>query len=305
MSDTGVMMKKYKEMTHLFELLPFPSFAIHEDKKKIIYANKEAEAVFLEEFQECIKNEYEDTKEMSIEKINKQMELLDIDAEKETTFVLFYENVERWYQHHVKRVTLDNGEKIRFIIMVNINEVKLAQNQLSEAHAQLILKNKELEILNSIDSLTRVYNRMKIEVDLRQIIQTFKEKNRPYCVALLDIDHFKKINDNHGHLVGDKVLKSMATIMKNILQEKGTIGRWGGEEFLILLHNTTLEEGYVLIQEMLHAIRNFSFEGSQKVTCSLGISELQEEDCVESIVGRVDKALYVAKNSGRDRVERI
>jgi len=107
------------------------------------------------------------------------------------------------------------------------------QNELAEAHARLALKNNELEILHITDQLTQLYNRMKIENLLENEITHVKKEDGYFSLLLLDIDHFKRINDNYGHSVGDQVLKEFSAILTETAGELYHVGRWGGVEFMI------------------------------------------------------------------------
>jgi diguanylate cyclase (GGDEF)-like protein len=138
------------------------------------------------------------------------------------------------------------------------------------------------------------------------------EKNRSsrgggiFCLAMVDIDHFKNVNDSHGHQVGDEVLRAVATMMKKSLRNTEFCGRYGGEEFLIVLTQTDIKGALICAERVRTNIENTLFPdlGSDfKVTVSIGLSEYQIREDVEKIISRADKALYRAKKGGRNRVE--
>ena len=164
-----------------------------------------------------------------------------------------------------------------------------------------IQREKELQKLSIIDSLTGIFNRYKIEVALKQQIAFAKRHQIPLSVIFFDIDHFKKINDTYGHMVGDKVLKEIAYIVKHHIREYDIFGRWGGEEFIIILPNTNLQEAKEVASKLRKLIENHPFL-EEKVTCSFGVTSLKEDDNVDTLIKRVDKLMYQAKKEGRNRV---
>lgn len=120
---------------------------------------------------------------------------------------------------------------------------------------------------------------------------------------MCDIDHFKKINDNHGHTVGDSVLRAFAALLKGHVSHTDKVGRMGGEEFLILLPETGVEQALKVAQTLEKAVSETRFEGIEKPPVSMSLAEYCEGDDPISLVRRADQALYSAKGKGRDRVE--
>jgi len=156
---------------------------------------------------------------------------------------------------------------------------------------------KELENRAYFDALTKVYNRYGFNKHLNEL------SNKKFSLIFCDIDHFKKINDTYGHDAGDMVLKKVASILKKNLRKNDIIGRWGGEEFLILLPETELENAKKVAEKLRKTIEKENFNIPQQVTCSFGISEHQENEDIESTIKRADELLYKAKNGGRNKVE--
>ena len=123
---------------------------------------------------------------------------------------------------------------------------------------------------------------------------------------MLDIDHFKKINDTYGHLAGDFVLKEIAKIIKDSIRKSDICGRFGGEEFVIVLPNTKLSGAMKLAERIRETIQNHTFDFNGKkinVTVSIGITSVGVNDSYESLISRADEALYEAKEKGRNRIE--
>jgi two-component system cell cycle response regulator len=159
-----------------------------------------------------------------------------------------------------------------------------------------------------VDPLTNLYNRRYFDTKTISLIETARNKSQPLSIAIADIDKFKSVNDTYGHLVGDQVLIETAKRIKNITQEKGTTFRFGGEEFIILMENTSIEEASKIAENIRLAMEtepyNISVE-PHKINCtlSLGVACLKDTDQnMNDIIKRSDEGLYLAKNSGRNRV---
>jgi len=154
----------------------------------------------------------------------------------------------------------------------------------------------------TIDSLTGLFNRKHIDYMLQKEVEEAKRYNHPLSVIFCDIDHFKDINDKYGHKVGDIVLEHLARIMKQHIRISDIIGRWGGEEFLIILPNTPINEALTVAKKLQYEIRNYKFPKVGKITCSFGITEFKQKDSIYRLMIRVDQALYDAKRGGRDLI---
>lgn len=163
---------------------------------------------------------------------------------------------------------------------------------------QLKKHNKRLEELTVTDSLTGIYNRVKLDQELDK-----RERMRGTCsLIVLDIDYFKEVNDIHGHLVGDEVLKSVAKLISNTLHRKEIFGRWGGEEFMIITPYSK-EETLDLAEKIRYLLSdNYLEEIGKSVTASFGVAFFESDDTVTSLVKKADAALYRAKENGRNRV---
>lgn len=166
-----------------------------------------------------------------------------------------------------------------------------------------ITDKKTIENLSKRDKLTNLYNRVKIDDALNQEIERAQRHNLELSVILLDIDNFKSINDNYGHIIGDKILSSFAQILQNNTRKIDVVGRWGGEEFIIISQNTNTKTAQILAEKLRLIIENFEFTSSIKNTASFGIAQFQKEDNSESLITRADNALYRAKRNGKNRTE--
>jgi diguanylate cyclase (GGDEF)-like protein len=155
--------------------------------------------------------------------------------------------------------------------------------------------NLELEKLSKTDSLTSLFNRRKIDEILNEL------RNKKYTLILLDIDHFKEINDKFGHLEGDKVLIKVANLLKINLNTNDIIGRWGGEEFLIICQNTTEVQAASIANRLKKLLENEDFK-IRKITASFGVSEAHKESEIKDVLALADIAMYNAKQNGRNQV---
>jgi len=157
--------------------------------------------------------------------------------------------------------------------------------------------------LSSIDSLTQIQNRYSLQRDLEKEFVSCKRYERPLSILLIDIDYFKRINDAYGHSVGDYIIKEVTSLLVKNLRQQDYIGRWGGEEFLVILPETNLEGACIVAEKCRNIIAVHPFEKDIKMTISIGAAEYKKEvQESESLVQRADEALYNAKNAGRNRI---
>lgn len=164
---------------------------------------------------------------------------------------------------------------------------------------------RTLHALMVRDSLTRLYNHTHILSLLARQISNCQQQEKPLTIGMLDIDHFKQINDTHGHPAGDRVLRTLSLFLQQRLRKTDAIGRYGGEEFLITLPQTTPEDGLRVMEEMRERFAELSHpmeEGEIRVTFSCGMASLSPGDTAQALTKRADKALYAAKKQGRNQV---
>ncbi|MFY4764306.1 diguanylate cyclase [Aliarcobacter butzleri] len=182
------------------------------------------------------------------------------------------------------------------------------QNSLEEKVKQrteeLLVKNAELLRLSITDNLTKLYNRVKLDKSLREEMNRSLRYNTNFSIILLDIDYFKKVNDNFGHQVGDEVLIESAQILSKNIRNVDILGRWGGEEFLVICPETKIEDAIKVASHINAAIKLHKFTTyPNTVTISLGVATFSKYiKNVDDIILNADKALYQAKEEGRDKV---
>jgi len=173
-----------------------------------------------------------------------------------------------------------------------------------QAADELRRLNELLARQATTDPLTGIANRLKFNEGLRTEIRRSKRYNVPLSLIMFDIDHFKMINDTFGHHSGDTVLRDLTALVSRNVRIHDEFARWGGEEFMVMVTNTSLQHAVLFAEKLRMLIDDLEWPWSRKVTCSFGVAQLAEEDTEDRLVQRVDAALYRAKANGRNRVER-
>jgi diguanylate cyclase (GGDEF)-like protein/PAS domain S-box-containing protein len=167
---------------------------------------------------------------------------------------------------------------------------------------QEITDKKRVEKLSVTDKLTQLYNRVRIEEIFNVEIAKFHRYNTSFSMIIIDIDYFKEVNDTYGHNVGDVVLQEIAGLLRASVRIEDVVGRWGGEEFVILSNNYSVEGIISLAEKIRKNIAEYNFTKVGHRTASFGISTLNKTDTQESMIYRADKSLYHAKKTGRNKV---
>lgn len=190
-----------------------------------------------------------------------------------------------------------------FVVIIYWNrKISYKNRLLKEAEEKIKQKNIELQKLATTDKLTQIYNRAKLDEILEKELSIYKRYKNSFGICILDIDFFKRINDNFGHQVGDKVLIEIAKILKLSLRDSDYVGRWGGEEFLIIFTQTDHDGIKKATDHLKSKINKNNFINDIKVTMSFGCTTFKENDNIDTILLRADKALYMAKEQGRDKI---
>ena len=176
---------------------------------------------------------------------------------------------------------------------------------ISVLSTELEYANNELTYLSEVDKLTQLCNRLKLDKVLSAEIKRSETFHTGFSVILLDIDKFKNINDTHGHLTGDTVLIELADLLKGKVRKTDTVGRWGGEEFLLILPLANLEQSCSIAENIRAEVCSHVFLDEENLSCSFGVTSYYLGDTSEKLILRADKALYQAKNNGRNRVDSL
>ncbi|MDG6777906.1 diguanylate cyclase [Thiomicrorhabdus sp. zzn3] len=235
-----------------------------------------------------------------------------------------------WIEDSGKIVERDDSGQVKRMIgaHTDIHKAKTAQQELEQknlilasdnANLEKVIQKRtlELEHLNHEleekiklaeygarhDPLTGLYNRRCFEEKLEAEINRAKRYSQPMSVVLLDIDDFKLINDDFGHSAGDQILKALALFLNEHTREYDLIARWGGEEFIIIMPNTNLQQAFDKAERLRLGIENQTLMDQAKITCSFGVTEYKSTDTYDQIFQRTDKALYQAKHLNRNNVQ--
>jgi diguanylate cyclase (GGDEF)-like protein len=184
-------------------------------------------------------------------------------------------------------------------IKIDDDSFIIQASKIEKTHMLFTLTNiTDISSKLNMDPLTGIYRKNYLN-DLGQKILQNKEK---FALVVLDLDDFKKINDTYGHQVGDSVLKEFVNLVKKQIRKEDIFARWGGEEFLLLMRNATPQEVQHRIESIREQIDEYIFDVVEHITCSFGIACSQEDDDMDSLLYRADKALYEAKASGKNKV---
>ncbi|MDD2368362.1 MAG: diguanylate cyclase [Sulfuricurvum sp.] len=215
-------------------------------------------------------------------------------------------NDQRWTDYMVDHPTIDHKAKIIVDDKVTIFDVKLSLLRFKEESRYVVIFTdiSSMQSISMTDPLTGIANRLHFSMVYEHMINVSVREQQLLGIIFCDIDYFKQINDRYGHLTGDKVLKHISGLLVQRLRKSDICARWGGEEFVILLPDTTLEETYQVAEALRTSIELETFEMSEKLTCSFGAAVLKENESAEMLLKRADELLYEAKSSGRNRVVR-
>lgn len=201
-----------------------------------------------------------------------------------------------WVNLIFSRINTGNDDDFKVVFVVE---------NVHEAHETMM---KDMEVYKNMsmkDSLTGLFNHGRMEELLRELLKKSRKTNEPLSLIMMDIDHFKNVNDTFGHAVGDNVLKTFSGVCEKFLgTEKCKLGRWGGEEFIGICAGITVDQMEKQAEELRAMIEKRGFDIVGHITSSFGVIEVQNGETAEEAFKRVDAALYAAKEGGRNRVVR-
>ncbi len=200
--------------------------------------------------------------------------------------------IEEWISHYCYTVYEKNGKPMG---ICSSNDDITVRKQVEKA----------LEKAARIDPLTGLLNRRAFMSRMKSEETRFSRNKRSFCLMMADIDHFKRVNDTYGHEAGDYILKELSRLMAEKLRLQDTVGRWGGEEFLIMLPETGVNGASFVAEKLRMAIQNHEFlyhEHQLTITVSFGISIYKDEMTIDRCLKKADDNLYLAKKQGRNRV---
>jgi len=207
------------------------------------------------------------------------------------------QHYENEYQtgHHVTIIQ----KKRKTIFRINAKEFTVNEQ---ERHLVILEDITEIQTLAITDKLTGAFNRVKIDKDILSCYKYYQDFKENFSIILLDIDHFKEVNDNHGHLIGDEILKEVTHCIRESIRATDILGRWGGEEFMVICPNTEESKAYNVAQSIRKKIESCSFPRIQNITISGGVTDITKHVDTSTLINSADKALYQAKNAGRNKI---
>lgn len=273
------------------------SIVILTDTKKIIFANKKFFDFFgyknLKEFNNnhnCICDMFiKDDTFFHLEKI----------SPKEKDWVKSMLNLPG--RERIVSMSSKNNNPHAFSVSINNFDPQIYIINFSDI-SDTMFEKLQLEKKATRDQLTKAYNRTYFDSSIENIIKNNEKLNGKTGVILLDIDYFKKINDNYGHNTGDEVLKTLVKLLNRLIRKDDVLIRWGGEEFIIILYAKSIENVLKLAEKLRYAIEHHRFANIPSVTCSFGIALHNDDDTIKETINKADQKLYEAKNRGKNIV---
>lgn len=222
------------------------------------------------------------------------------------SFLKIEYNGKRIYWVMATPINIDNNRYVMETIK-DITDCNIIMNEKEKTAEEISFEIQKMNKLVVTDELTECFNRRYIKERLPVDMQLAKRNKKDLSIAMLDIDYFKKINDNYGHLVGDYILKKVINLINNNIRvELDWVARYGGEEILLVFNNTSKEKSIILANRIRGIIEDNIFkykDNKVKLTISLGVATMNEEiDSIEKFINVADKNLYKAKKSGRNLV---
>ncbi len=292
-----------KTLSKMLELYIVAFAIVDEQNIKINIWSPYEYGIYIEEFNTFIKKILHNSGYSGLNyeyNLGKQSIPSNFFEKKEYLFIDPYDvNMEKTFQ------TLKGGI---FICYNRDNQESLKRISFILPHILLVINNcllhKKIFDLSITDELTSLYNRRKIMEILKTEIERANRYGFELALIIADIDYFKKINDNYGHAMGDLVLKKVALVLRNSIRKVDYVGRYGGEEFIIVLPETSLQNAILLAERIRKMFNALKIEGlEQPISLSFGIATLTPGKDIDTLINEADRALYEAKNSGRNQVK--
>lgn len=211
---------------------------------------------------------------------------------------------QRWTEYMIDHPLKVHKAKITFNGLTTIFEVRISVLKVNDETRYVVIFNdiSMMQMQTMTDALTGVPNRLHFTMVYQHAINMARRGEKPLGIIFFDIDYFKNVNDHYGHLVGDSVLKQIAALVRQRIRKSDIIARWGGEEFVLLLPDSELDEAIKVAQLLRKVIDEENFESVGNITCSFGVAVLEENEDAEHLLNRADQLLYEAKANGRNRV---
>jgi len=213
-------------------------------------------------------------------------------------------------------MTIEGLQELEKVMLTELDQMQTSnrryRDQLEDANTKIEVQQEEMEQLQSdvgLDFLTRIPNRRALDNRVVEEVERTRRYGNRFALVMMDIDHFKRVNDEHGHLAGDRVLRGIAQLLDQHKRASDFLARFGGEEFVLVLPGTSAKQAQVMAEHALKKVERATFQHENKairITVSAGVGEiLSKQDTGKALLARVDEALYNAKRNGRNRVELV
>ena len=203
---------------------------------------------------------------------------------------------------YIKKKTVDYKAYIDSKNLELVTTNKTLEDRVVQRSQELKEATDQLEELERTDALTDIHNRYSIMKILDTEVDRAKRYSNPLTVFMYDVDNFKRVNDIHGHKVGDDTLYNLTKVVKDSLRDIDIVGRYGGAEFLVIMPSTLLSDAIDVTQRVCETVSNHKFSQIEQLTISIGLVELRRDETMDMLFTRADRLLYKSKDSGRNRV---
>ena len=213
-------------------------------------------------------------------------------------------NDQRWTEYMLEHPLKIHKAKITINGAMTIFEVRISVLKVNDQVRYVVIFNdiSTMQMQTLTDPLTGIPNRLHFTMVYKHAINMSRRGEKPLSLLFFDIDHFKNVNDHYGHLIGDKILQQITSLVRQRIRKSDLVARWGGEEFILLLPDSELDEAIKVAEMLRKVIDKEYFEGVGNITCSFGVAMLEENEDAEHLLNRADELLYKAKTSGRNKV---
>jgi len=275
---------------------------------KVTFFNKEGEAILYENNFTKYKSIQENPilKDFKNKIISNQSNIFEIE-ENNREIIIHTKYIDKLHLYLTIEVNIDKytGNSIKMFYFNLLVSLIIVLFIVFILYKMINKHNEKLETMVFTDPLTKLYNRRYLLTKINEYILHNTRNEEPFSLAFIDIDNFKIINDTKGHNIGDEVLKELSFILKSSLRETDTVARWGGEEIIVLFHDSSIENAQIIATKLKILVENnikLKELLSYNLTVSIGITEYLDSDDENSIIKRADEAMYVSKNTGKNKV---
>jgi diguanylate cyclase len=213
-------------------------------------------------------------------------------------------NDQRWTEYMLEHPLKIHKAKITIKNVTTVFEVRISVLKVNDEARYVVIFNdiSTMQMQTLTDPLTNIPNRLHFTMVYKHSINMARRGEKPLSLLFFDIDHFKNVNDTYGHLIGDEILRQITSLVSQRIRKSDLVARWGGEEFILLLPDSDLDEAIKVAEVLRRVIDEENFEVAGHVTCSFGVAALEENEGAEHLLNRADGLLYEAKNNGRNKV---